>query len=73
MTIPVHGPELDTPMLRRLLTLQETAEALRKNESQLRWMIQKKTAPPHAKLGGRIYFDARLVAQWVDEQFEASA
>ncbi|WP_307807633.1 helix-turn-helix transcriptional regulator [Curtobacterium flaccumfaciens] len=65
--------ELPSPRLRRLLTLAETADALRKNESQLRWMIQQKTAPPHAKVGGRIYFDADLLAAWLDEQFEASA
>jgi predicted DNA-binding transcriptional regulator AlpA len=64
---------LETPRLRRLLTLAETAEALRKNESQLRWMISKKTAPPHAKIGGRVMFDAEHLAAWVDAQFaEAS-
>lgn len=66
-------PTLETPRLRRLLTLAEAAEALRKNESQLRWMIQKKTAPPHAKIGGRVMFDADRLAAWLDEQFaEAS-
>jgi predicted DNA-binding transcriptional regulator AlpA len=62
-----------SPRLRRLLKLNETAELLRKTPDQLRWMIKTKSAPPHAKVGGRIMFDADEVATWLDEQFtEAS-
>ncbi|MET3450110.1 helix-turn-helix domain-containing protein [Curtobacterium sp. 1544] len=63
------APSLPTPKLRRLMTLSETAEALRKSDSQLRWMIAQNSAPPHAKVGGRITFDADEVAAWLDEQF----
>ncbi|MDP4333221.1 helix-turn-helix domain-containing protein [Curtobacterium sp. A7_M15] len=59
--------------LRRLLTLPETAELLRKTESQLRWMLKVKSAPPHAKVGGRIVFDADEVAAWIDQQFAVAS
>lgn len=61
------------PRIRKLLKLAETAELLRKTPDQLRWMIKTKAAPPHAKVGGRIMFDADEVAAWLDAQFtEAS-
>jgi len=56
--------------IRQLMTLTETAQALRKTDSQLRWLIHERKAPPHAKIGGRILFDARAVARWIDEQFD---
>lgn len=55
--------------MRQLLTLDETAEVLRKTPSQLRWLISQRKAPPHAKVGGRIAFDAAELAAWLDEQF----
>lgn len=55
----------------RLLTLLETAERLRKTEQGLRWMINKGTAPKHAKIGGRIMFSEAEVDGWVAAQFEA--
>lgn len=59
--------------LRRLLTLDEAAAALRKTPSQLRWLISQRKAPPHAKVGGRVMFDADELATWLDAQFaEAS-
>jgi hypothetical protein len=64
---------LDTPRLRRLLTLDETAEVLRKTPSQLRWLISRGNCPPSALIGNRRMFDADVVAAWVDAQFEASA
>jgi|GEM_PF-1698591 len=67
------APSLPTPKLRRLMTLSETAEALRKSDSQLRWMIAQNAAPPHAKVGGRITFDADEVAAWLDEQFREAS
>ncbi|MBT1668536.1 helix-turn-helix domain-containing protein [Curtobacterium flaccumfaciens pv. flaccumfaciens] len=67
------APDLPTRRIRSLMTLAETAAALRKKESQLRWMIAQNSAPPHAKVGGRIMFDADGVAAWLDDQFtEAS-
>lgn len=53
----------------RLLTLPETAEALRKSQAQLRWMIQTKTAPPSAKIGGRRMWREDELARWIDTQF----
>jgi predicted DNA-binding transcriptional regulator AlpA len=66
-------PSLPTPAFRRLLDLPEAAGVLHKSESQLRWMIKTKQAPPFAKIGGRIMFDADLLGKWLDAQFaEAS-
>lgn len=56
-----------------LLTLSETAEQLRKTESQLRWMIHTGTAPKHAKIGGRIMFRASDVAEFVSAAFAETA
>lgn len=62
-----------TPKLRKLMTLEETAEALRKTPSQLRWLIHRGNCPPSALVGGRRVFDADLVADWLNDQFaEAS-
>jgi hypothetical protein len=61
------------PRLRRLLTLEETAEALRKTPSQLRWLIHVDKAPPSALVGGRRVFDADSVADWIDEQFSRAS
>jgi hypothetical protein len=63
-------PSYPTPRLRRLLTLEETAAALRKTPSQLRWLIHVDKAPPSALIGGRRVFDADAVASWIDAQFE---
>lgn len=67
------GTSTETPRLRRLMTLSETAEAIRRSESQLRWLMTQRKAPPHAKVAGRIMFDADMLADWIDAQFaEAS-
>lgn len=55
------------------MTLDETADALRKTPSQLRWLITRGNCPPSALVGGRRMFDADAVAAWLDAQFEASA
>ena len=55
----------------RLLTLPETAERLRKSQAQLRWMIQTKTAPPSAKIGGRRMWREDELTRWIDAQFSA--
>lgn len=70
MTTFTHEPGV---RLRRLLTLTETADVLRKTDSQLRWMLKVKSAPPHAKVGGRIMFDADEVAAWLDQQFAVAS
>jgi hypothetical protein len=58
-----------SPRFRRLMTLEETAQALRKTPSQLRWLIHVEKAPPSALIGGRRVFDADIVAAWIDAQF----
>lgn len=53
-----------------LLTLSETAERLRKSESQLRWMIHNGTAPRSAKIGGRRLFRESDIEQYINQAFE---
>ena len=53
-----------------LLTLSETAEALRKTESQLRWMIHAGTAPKSALIGGRRMFRANDIEAFINSQFD---
>lgn len=56
-----------------LLTLEETAERLRKSDAQLRWMIHVGTAPKSAKIGGRRMFRESDVAAFIDAAFDAEA
>lgn len=56
-----------------LLTLGETAERLRKTESQLRWMIHNGSAPPSAKIGGRRLFREADINEYINKAFEKSA
>lgn len=53
-----------------LLTLPEAAEALRKSEKQLRWMIHQGTAPKSALIGGRRMFRATDVEAFIVAAFE---
>ncbi|MBF4549206.1 helix-turn-helix transcriptional regulator [Pseudoclavibacter sp. VKM Ac-2888] len=53
-----------------LLTLSEVAEALRKSEKQLRWMIHQGTAPKSALIGGRRMFRATDVEAFIVAAFE---
>jgi predicted DNA-binding transcriptional regulator AlpA len=53
-----------------LLTLSETAEVLRKTESQLRWMIHAGTAPKSALIGGRRMFRASDIEAFINLQFD---
>lgn len=57
----------------KLMTKQETAEALRKTTKQLDWMLYTGTAPKSALIGGRRMFRAADVEAWISEQFEVSA
>lgn len=56
-----------------LLTLQETAERLRKSDAQLRWMIHNGTAPKSAKIGGRRMFRESDIADYINQAFEQGA
>lgn len=53
----------------KLMTKQETAEALRKTTKQLDWMLYTGTAPRSALIGGRRMFRAADVEAWIEEQF----
>ena len=55
-----------------LWTLTETAEALRKTPSQLRWMIHQGTAPRSALLGGRRMFREADVNDYIEAAFSQS-
>ncbi|MEO2096344.1 MAG: helix-turn-helix domain-containing protein [Brachybacterium sp.] len=57
----------------KLMTKQETAEALRKTTKQLDWMLYAGTAPKSALIGGRRMFRVADVEAWIEEQFEVSA
>jgi hypothetical protein len=56
-----------------LLTLEETAQKLRKTPAALRYMVHKGTAPKSGLVGGRRMFREVDVAAYVEAQFaEAS-
>lgn len=57
----------------RLMTLEETAERLRKTVPALRWQIHAGQAPKHAKIGGRIMFRESDVDAFIDAAFEEVA
>lgn len=52
-----------------LLTLAETAQLLRKSDSQLRWMIHQNTAPRSALIGGRRMFLLVDVTAYIENAF----
>ena len=52
-----------------LWTLTETAEALRKTPSQLRWMIHQGSAPRSALIGGRRMFREADVDAYIEAAF----
>lgn len=53
----------------KLLTLEETAELLRKTPSQLRWMLHAGTAPKSAIIGGRRMFRETDVEEFIETAF----
>lgn len=57
----------------QLLTLEETAEQLRKSPAQLRWMIHNSTAPRSAKIGGRRMFRTIDVEAYIEAAFAVDA
>jgi predicted DNA-binding transcriptional regulator AlpA len=62
-----------TPAADRLLTVQEAADRLGRSEASLRFQMHKKSAPPHAKIMGRVFFRESELAAWIDAQFEAAS
>lgn len=57
-------------MTEKLLTLEETAEILRRTPSALRYQIHKGTAPRSAKIAGRRMFRESDVLAWIDAAFD---
>lgn len=60
-------------MQHTLLTLDETAERLRKSRTQLEWMIHVGKAPVSAKIGGRRMFREADVDAFIESAFEEAA
>jgi hypothetical protein len=56
-----------------LLTLEETAERIRRSPAALRYMIHKGTAPRSALLAGRRFFKEDDVMAWVESAFEEAS
>jgi len=54
----------------KLLTLNEVAAMLRRSPAQLRYMRGQGTAPPSAKIAGRIMFREEEVLAYIELQFE---
>lgn len=52
-----------------LLFVEDVAERLRRSPAQIRWMIQRGTAPKHAKIAGRICFRESDVNAYIDAAF----
>lgn len=55
-----------------LMTLAQTAAYLGMSEKGLRWHRHQQTAPPAAKIGGRVVFSRKRVDAWIDAKFEES-
>jgi predicted DNA-binding transcriptional regulator AlpA len=53
----------------KLLTIDETAELIRRTPAQVRWMRFNKSGPRSALLGGRVYFREADVLAWIEQQF----
>ena len=56
-------------LMQKLMTLEETAERLRKSVTQLRWMLHRGTAPKSALIGGRRMFREEDVDAFIEEAF----
>jgi predicted DNA-binding transcriptional regulator AlpA len=54
----------------KLLTVNEVAAMLRRSPAQLRYMRGQGTAPPSAKIAGRIMFREEEVLAYIESQFE---
>lgn len=54
----------------KLLTMQETADILRKSLEQMRWMRKQGTGPKSANIGGRILYRESDVYNWINQQFD---
>ena len=57
----------------KIYTLKETAERLRKSESQLRWMIHSGTAPQSGVIGGRRVFRESEIESFIEAAFATDA
>ncbi|PZE64839.1 helix-turn-helix domain-containing protein [Curtobacterium sp. MCBD17_021] len=57
----------------KLLTVDEVAALLRRSPAQLRYMRGQGTAPPSAKIAGRIMFREEEVLAYIEAQFAPPA
>lgn len=55
-----------------LLTIEEVAEMLRVSVLTVRWLRQEGRFVPAIRVGRRLVWDARDVAEWLDSQRESS-
>ena len=67
---PGHCME-EVALINKLLTLEETAELLRKTPAALRYQVHRGTAPRSAKILGRRMFRESDVVAFIDAQFQA--
>lgn len=58
------------PQPAKLLTLEETAELLRRSTAALRYMRHKGTGPKSAKVGGRVLYREQDVHDYINAAFE---
>lgn len=56
-----------------LLTLEETAERIRRSPAALRYMMHKGTAPRSALLAGRRFFKESDVDEWIENAFQEAS
>ncbi len=65
-----RAPERITPIGDKLLFIPEVAERLRRSTDQIRWMVQKGTAPKSAIIAGRRVFRESDVEAFIEAAFE---
>jgi predicted DNA-binding transcriptional regulator AlpA len=58
-----------TTIYPQLLTMEETAEMLRKTPKQIHWMIYAGTAPKSALIGGKRMFRRSDIEAYLDNAF----
>ncbi|MFJ4175813.1 helix-turn-helix transcriptional regulator [Microbacterium sp. NPDC089696] len=61
------------PTVDKIIFVDDVAERLGRSPAQIRWMIQKGTAPKHAKIAGRVCFKTSDVEAFVEEAFQEAS
>lgn len=60
-------------MTDKLMFIPEVAERLNRSPGQLRFMIQRGTAPRHAKIAGRVVFRTSDVEAFIEAAFKEAS